>query len=131
MFPMKWCCLPIYESMTCWSICLFQILEAPSLLLPKRSTPHLPEFQVSDHKIGFDPVNCFSRETFNWNSLDGWVLLVEFGHCFQEFHLKTSERAMQHIAAESTFTALNGNFSRYFHHSDKVFSTYLKCDEHL
>ncbi|CAA2978936.1 Hypothetical predicted protein [Olea europaea subsp. europaea] len=67
------------------------ILEAPSLLLPKRSTPHLPEFQ--------------------------------------EFHLKTSERAMQHIAAESTFTALNGNFSRYFHHSDKKSSTTttIKC----
>lgn len=38
-----------------------KILEAPSLLLPKRSTPRLPEFQ--------------------------------------EFHLKTSERALQHNAA--------------------------------
>ncbi|KAL2543511.1 Cell cycle regulated microtubule associated protein [Forsythia ovata] len=50
-----------------------KILEAPSLLLPKRSTPHLPEFQ--------------------------------------EFHLKTSERAMQHTSADSKFTV---------HHSDKL-----------
>lgn len=41
-----------------------KILEAPSLSLPKRSTPHLPEFQ--------------------------------------EFHLKTSERAMQHTSAVSS-----------------------------
>ncbi|CAI9759428.1 unnamed protein product [Fraxinus pennsylvanica] len=41
-----------------------KILEAPSLLLPKRSTPQLPEFQ--------------------------------------EFHLKTSERAMFHSSAVST-----------------------------
>ncbi|KAL2516802.1 Cell cycle regulated microtubule associated protein [Abeliophyllum distichum] len=50
-----------------------KILEAPSLLLPKRSTPHLPEFQ--------------------------------------EFHLKTSERAMQHTSADSKSTV---------HHSDKL-----------
>ncbi|XP_022858631.1 protein TPX2 isoform X3 [Olea europaea var. sylvestris] len=41
-----------------------KILEAPSLLLPKRSTPQLPDFQ--------------------------------------EFHLKTSERAMHHSSAVST-----------------------------
>uniref|UniRef100_A0A5B7BNU3 TPX2 central domain-containing protein n=1 Tax=Davidia involucrata TaxID=16924 RepID=A0A5B7BNU3_DAVIN len=52
-----------------------KILEAPSLLLPKRSTPRLPEFQ--------------------------------------EFHLKTSERAMQHTSAVSSSSA-------YFSNSDKV-----------
>ncbi|XP_045792475.1 protein TPX2-like isoform X2 [Trifolium pratense] len=41
-----------------------RILEAPSLPLPKRSTPHLPEFR--------------------------------------EFHLKTTERAMQHTSATSS-----------------------------
>ncbi|PNX55722.1 cell cycle regulated microtubule-associated protein, partial [Trifolium pratense] len=41
-----------------------KILEAPSLPLPKRSTPHLPEFR--------------------------------------EFHLKTTERAMQHTSATSS-----------------------------
>ncbi|KAK3012979.1 hypothetical protein RJ639_010434 [Escallonia herrerae] len=48
-----------------------KILEAPSLLLPKRSTPRLPEFQ--------------------------------------EFHLKTSERAMQHTSAASSATVQTNN----------------------
>ncbi|KAA8522308.1 hypothetical protein F0562_012981 [Nyssa sinensis] len=52
-----------------------KILKAPSLLLPKRSAPRLPEFQ--------------------------------------EFHLKTSERAMQHTSAVSSSSV-------YFSNSDKV-----------
>ncbi|KAK3012175.1 hypothetical protein RJ639_010474 [Escallonia herrerae] len=48
-----------------------KILEAPSLLLPKRSTPRLPEFQ--------------------------------------EFHLKTSERAMQHTYAASSASVQSNN----------------------
>ncbi|KAK2989143.1 hypothetical protein RJ640_027217 [Escallonia rubra] len=48
-----------------------KILEAPSLLLPKRSTPRLPEFQ--------------------------------------EFHLKTLERAMQHTSAASSATVQTNN----------------------
>lgn len=48
-----------------------RILEAPSLPLPKRSTPHLPEFR--------------------------------------EFHLKTTERAMQHTSATSSSHHCNGS----------------------
>ncbi|GAU23094.1 hypothetical protein TSUD_183950 [Trifolium subterraneum] len=51
-----------------------RILEAPSLPLPKRSTPHLPEFR--------------------------------------EFHLKTTERAMQHTSATSS--------SHHCNDSDKI-----------
>ncbi|KAI9076661.1 hypothetical protein K1719_041426 [Acacia pycnantha] len=51
-----------------------KILEAPSLPLPKRSTPRLPEFQ--------------------------------------EFHLKTSERAMQHSSASSSSSLQCNNFDK-------------------
>ncbi|XP_054825398.1 protein TPX2 [Prosopis cineraria] len=53
-----------------------KILEAPSLPLPKRSTPRLPEFQ--------------------------------------EFHLKTSERAMQHTSASSSSSLQCNNFDKCF-----------------
>lgn len=46
-----------------------KILDAPSLILPKRSTPRLPDFQ--------------------------------------EFHLKTSERAMQHNSAVPSYSVLH------------------------
>lgn len=86
-------------------IIMLQIFEGPSLL-PKRSTPQLPQFQVSKNLdlFGF----FFSWTSWPTNILCRWVMLCLGNMCkfvwlrivcfvgFQEFHLKTSERAMQH-----------------------------------
>ncbi|KAF3647724.1 putative protein TPX2-like isoform X2 [Capsicum annuum] len=108
-----------------------KIFEGPSLP-PKRSNPQLPQFQVriqtgvfasySCSKIT-SPIHiivsglCYQNLSHMFHEIALITLLViiflqtselkflplRFG--FQEFHLKTSERAVQHRSAVSTFAA--------------------------
>lgn len=114
-----------------WQLSISQIFEGPSLP-PKRSNPQLPQFQVriqtgvfasySCSKIT-SPIHiivsglCYQNLSHMFHEIALITLLViiflqtselkflplRFG--FQEFHLKTSERAVQHRSAVSTFAA--------------------------
>lgn len=96
---------------------VLQILEAPSFPLPKKSTPKLPEFQVSAW-AGFCLflfLSIISRAVLRlWVLLqyrktlqkkEAFVLYLVLRNASiasQEFHLKTLERAMQHNSSVSS-----------------------------
>jgi hypothetical protein len=93
------------------------------LSLPKKSTPKLPEFQVSASYLFL--ACCWSKIILGTNIMANQDFLTQFCktsffyHLYpdfvlpiasQEFHLKTLERAMQHTSALSS-SLLNCNDS--------------------
>lgn len=85
-----------------------QILEAPSLPLPKKSTPRLPEFQVSPNNLSCPLTKISLLYKYRWWLLGNRCLAycsriwLHLHIASQEFHLKTSERARQHTTGSSS-----------------------------
>lgn len=67
-------------------VCELQILEAPSLSLPKKSTPKLPEFQVSASYLF--PACCWSKIILGTNIMANQDLCTQFCKTSFLYHLR-------------------------------------------